>query len=455
MDNGPGLLQRTDKPFTEEAEHYYAQYCDADLRKSKSGFPMWLAAKLFLEGNGFIEEPEPSPETAGSATPSNATQSRAARAKIERHRRARMICMADVERRVQKWLWRDRIPADTFSMIVGIPGDGKSSLAYMIAARVSAGGRWPDCRDDEIEQGSVVILQRENGLATIVQKRLEDAGADLSRIHILECIEESDGNGGFRASGFSLARDLEILEEEVRRLKDVRLVIVDPIASFLNGAEENKSGDVRDMVDPIFAFTERYQLAFLAVGHLTKGYGTNILNRIIGSVSFGASARMIWYVSRHPQDRTKRVLSFVKGNLTDGDPKAMTYQYVGGVHQFDAKPSEWVADDVARLLADGAQIARDEWGSKRGPVPGASARAAELVITMLKEGPRPKLECQDQAEESGIKESSFHKGVNHLLRHGRILSKRRDGDKRLWLEINPEVQELPLGGPENAPQTGV
>ena len=43
-----------------------------------------------------------------------------------------------------RWLWPGRIPLGRVTLLVSDPGLGKSLLTLEIAARVSAGTRWPD-----------------------------------------------------------------------------------------------------------------------------------------------------------------------------------------------------------------------------------------------------------------------------------------------------------------------
>jgi hypothetical protein len=42
------------------------------------------------------------------------------------------------------WLWPGRIPAGNLTMFDGDPGVGKSTIAIDLAARISAGRKWPD-----------------------------------------------------------------------------------------------------------------------------------------------------------------------------------------------------------------------------------------------------------------------------------------------------------------------
>lgn len=69
-------------------------------------------------------------------------------------------------------------------MLAGNPGLGKSQIATSIAAIVSIGGIWP-VDNIRCEPGNVVILSAEDDAEDTIRPRLEAAGADLSRVIIL------------------------------------------------------------------------------------------------------------------------------------------------------------------------------------------------------------------------------------------------------------------------------
>src|SRR5262249_10827086 len=112
-----------------------------------------------------------------------------------------LVRASEVVARPVRWLWRGRIARGEVTMLAGNPGQGKSHLALAIAATVTTAGEFP-VDHARAERGSVVIFSAEDAADDTIQPRLEAAGADLERCHILH---ESEG-------GFSLANDLPRLE---------------------------------------------------------------------------------------------------------------------------------------------------------------------------------------------------------------------------------------------------
>src|SRR5262249_14350791 len=141
-------------------------------------------------------------------------------------------------------------------------------------------------------QGSVVILSAEDGAADTIKPRLLAAGADTDRVTIVKAVID---RGGRR--GLSLQSDLDALEQMiVHELRDVRLVIIDPISSYLGrGLDSHRNSDVRGVLEPLSEMAERLNVAVVSVTHFNKPYAGNTpraLHRFIGSVAFGAAPRI-------------------------------------------------------------------------------------------------------------------------------------------------------------------
>jgi putative DNA primase/helicase len=114
-------------------------------------------------------------------------------------------------------------------MLAGEPGLGKSQLAAFLAAIVTTSGDWPN-GEGSADLGSVIVLSAEDDAADTIIPRLTAAGADLSRVHIVSAVATDDHKG---RRLFNLQTDLSSLEEAIAHLGDVRLVIIDPVSSYL------------------------------------------------------------------------------------------------------------------------------------------------------------------------------------------------------------------------------
>lgn len=110
-----------------------------------------------------------------------------------------------------KWLWPARIPLGKITLIVGDPGLGKSLATIDIAARVSRGTSFPD--GQACEPGAVIILSAEDDPADTIRPRLDSAGADVTRVHILEGVRVTLTDNSTAERPFDLETGIASLED--------------------------------------------------------------------------------------------------------------------------------------------------------------------------------------------------------------------------------------------------
>lgn len=127
---------------------------------------------------------------------------------------------SEIEPEAVQWLWPGRFPLGKTVLIAGLGGVGKSLLWCKIVAVVTQGGAWPQGEGRAV-QGSVVAMAAEDDAADTLIPRLMAAGADLDRVHIVPEVRV-DG----APSTFNLERDLGRLEDLVKQIGDVKLVVI-------------------------------------------------------------------------------------------------------------------------------------------------------------------------------------------------------------------------------------
>jgi putative DNA primase/helicase len=421
----------------DSAEHAAHAALAASKARGAKGMVDRATGIEWLKGKGLASEwPAPTPakpapkyEPIGNPTLAYVNQKRG---EVKPRSRAVTTCIEDVVAEEVEWLWPGRIPLSTVSIIGGDPGAGKSTLTGALTTTVSIGGCWPDQQGEKTPAGAVLILTAEENLANAVRPRLDKMGADLSKVHILTTIEHEDGG----LSPFSLTRDIPLLEEAIERIGGVRLVIIDPIGSYVGGADSHNDAEVRDAVNPLFKLAEKHKLAVLLVAHLNKGSGTNVLYRFSGSIAFAALSRMAWFLSKHPHDKFRRLLSYVKGNPPDALTTGIAFGFAHGQMLWDAEPVDWQADEVARMLA--AESDKLRAGTAKGPAPEKTVKAEEFVAQALAHGPTSLLAVLEKAQLVGIKDSTMRAAVKKLLARDAVVRYRSDDGKRVILKF-PEA----------------
>ena len=197
----------------------------------------------------------------------------------------KIIQMSEIETEEVSWLWYPFIPYGKLTIVQGDPGDGKTTLVLNIAAKLSKGEKMDDGMESETPI-NIIYQTAEDGLADTVKPRLENAGADCSKISV---IDESDK---------SLSMTDERLEEAIKRT-NAKLLILDPIQAYLGGGTDmNRANEARDMTKRLGALAEKYKCAIVLIGHMNKASGNKAAYRGIGSIDFYAVARSVLLVGR-------------------------------------------------------------------------------------------------------------------------------------------------------------
>jgi hypothetical protein len=103
--------------------------------------------------------------------------------------------------------------------------------------------------------------------------------------------------------------------------RDVRLVVFDPVASFV-GREHSTyvNQDVRDVLDPLVALAAMYDVAIVLILHLNKSDAKSWAARIGESHAFQAVARTVLALAPDPDDEdgeegSDKILAATKANL--------------------------------------------------------------------------------------------------------------------------------------------
>src|SRR5439155_1153153 len=93
------------------------------------------------------------------------------------------IRMSEIQPLPLDWLWPGWVPLGKLTLLDGDPGQAKSLLLVDLAARVSSGQAMPDGSPGM--ETDVTFLAPEDGLGDTLLPRLQAAGANLSRVHVI------------------------------------------------------------------------------------------------------------------------------------------------------------------------------------------------------------------------------------------------------------------------------
>jgi hypothetical protein len=324
------------------------------------------------------------------------------------------VCAADEEMRDIDWVWPNRFALGKIALIAGLPDEGKGLLISYMMSTVSRGGTWP-CGEGVSPQGNIILMSAEDDVNDTIVPRLEAAGADRKRIHIIKMMREP--SGGPRL--FSLITDLEALRLKIEEVGNVKLVIIDPISSYLGIGQIDsfRSTDVRAVLSPLKDLAEELRVAVIGIMHFNKKIDiTNVLLRVSDSLAFGAAARHVYGVVDDEDNKRKL---FVKGknNIASRDLQpTLAYSFAAkpvGVDARNGKPITapyiiWSDAPVDVTALEAMQAAAE---SKS---PGARDHAKWFLKTLLAEEPVSAADVQEAAKENGISRRTLFRAKSEL-----------------------------------------
>ncbi len=320
--------------------------------------------------------------------------------------------IADIEAKPVSWLWHDRIARGKTTIVAGNPGLGKSQITASIAAVVTTGGRWP-VDHTQCGLGDVLFLTAEDDPADTLRPRLEAAGADLTRVHVVDgVIRGYTGDGARKDRMFSLEEDLQALEAKLVELGNVAVVVIDPITAYLGNIDSHKNADVRALLAPLSELAARHNVAIIGVSHLSKAAGTQALMRVNGSLAFVAAARAAYLVTSDPADKTRRLFLPMKNNLGP-DSTGLAFRIEGVTVASPAGPLgtsrvTWDSEPVTVTADEAMQTETTTEGNS------ALAEASDWLCETLAEGPKPASEIFKLADAEGISKRTLKRAKSEL-----------------------------------------
>lgn len=208
-----------------------------------------------------------------------------------------------------RWLWPGWLAKGKLHILAGAGGTGKTTLLIGLIATITTGGRWPDGSRCS-EPGNALIWSSEDDPADTLIPRLTAAGAEMSRVYIIQGRTNAQGD----ADPFDPANDIALLRETANEIGGVSLLMLDPIVSAVKG-DMHKANDVRRALQGVVDFAEQNLCAIVGISHFAKGgAGSSPADRVIGSQAFSALARTV-LVAAKQEDSDLRVLARAKSNI--------------------------------------------------------------------------------------------------------------------------------------------
>lgn len=306
----------------------------------------------------------------------------------------KLINMEQVEVEKIDWLLYPFIPFGKVTIVQGDPGEGKTTMVLQIIAKLTKGEAVLPSGSDEsaleektmvLEPVNVIYQTAEDGLGDTIKPRLLSAGADCSRVMV---IDDND-----QALTMMDAR----LEEAIIQTK-ARLVVLDPIQGFLGtDVDMHRANEIRPLMKRVAVLAEKYHCAIILIGHMNKNSNGKSSYRGLGSIDFQAAARSVLIVGRIKNEPEIRVVCHVKSSLApEGKSIAFRLDKDTGF--------EWIGEyDIS---ADDL-LSGDNRGQK-------IHEAKEFLKEILVSGSVAQTKVAEEAESRGIKKKTLWNAKKEL-----------------------------------------
>jgi hypothetical protein len=337
-------------------------------------------------------------------------------------RSVQSVLAGDVSMRLTKWLWYDHIPLGELTVFAGMPQKGKSTAAIDVVSRLTNGKDFPGSVK-QVDACEVAILASEDNPRTTTVPRLVAAGADLKKVHLIQGTIE-----GTQEREITLDSDLELLKTFLGEHPQIKLIVMDPVTSYIGEVDPNKPKEVRPFLNKLKRFAEEMEVSLLLIMHLSKNPDVSALHRVGGAATWIEVPRSVWFFDvKQQEDDSTAPPSYVMVNgklniVADERKKAMEYAFSGvdvlieGVFQ-NMGTIRWGEQSNITL--------EQQYGGSRksGPAPKKKEAAKKWLKEYLADGPKPNDKVFDDGKEAGHAEWTLRGAAKEL----NVSSERENG----------------------------
>lgn len=211
------------------------------------------------------------------------------------------------------FLWYPYIPMQEVTILAAPGGTGKGMLFTLLAARLSTGTGFNDVEFERCperqraiqdgERATTLILSKEDGAVRILPRFLVSTGDK----QYLKIVDDTlyDGNNKEFLLRLNVGTDegCAELERWIRKF-DPKLVILDPVTSFMPGKRLNNGDDTRTVLSNLTRIARVTNTAILAVTHTRKGSKDDVAmtDLIAGSHEIKDVARSVLMIGYDIED---------------------------------------------------------------------------------------------------------------------------------------------------------
>jgi len=228
-----------------------------------------------------------------------------------------MLDFTLVEKEVREisWLWDQWLPRGQLVLLAGAPGSGKTAIAISLVEIMLNGRNWPDGKGSSAGTPYVGWLNTENTEAVMLN-RFKHHGIPLEKIRI-------PLRNLFKPLEFRNPDDRDFFTQEIRELAAAggTLLVIDTLGGAFRG-EENSKKEIEPFMQWLQGVARDTGVVILLLHHIRKRSDLSLsnevsLDRVRGSTSITANARLVWIVEGDEENARVKVGKSNLGELPD------------------------------------------------------------------------------------------------------------------------------------------
>jgi hypothetical protein len=290
------------------------------------------------------------------------------------------------------WEWEPYVPKGMITMMTGDPGSLKSYLALAICAHITRG---ETMEGSDGYAGNCIYLTNENDPEVVIRPRFDALKGNPARLFLIGQLQREG-----KPIQLTLS-DIDILADMLRSVKNCRMLVVDPIQSYLgSGIDAWRSNQTRPLLDGLAKLTKENNISTIVIRHARKSGGSRAIHRGLDSIDFTGAARSELLVGSSA-DQKQRAMVHIKSNVGPiGKPVAFEILPGGPAGQF-------------QFLGESDLTAADLSAPESGK-DSALDIAKEFLSEMLSEGELPWSELEKERKIRSIASKTLQRAKRDL-----------------------------------------
>jgi Bifunctional DNA primase/polymerase, N-terminal/AAA domain len=247
---------------------------------------------------------------------------------------------------LEKPLWQ----RSAFQLLAGAKGAGKGTYLAGLAARLSRDGK------------STLFVSSEDSIQIDLKPRLVAAGLSPGRVFYVQ-------------NHLKLPEDVGWLLENARRVDELALIVIDPVANHIGNRNSNNDAEVRDAIAPLNKLADELDCLVIGVRHPGKDRSRGAVASILGSTAWVDTPRAVVMVAVDDEDEDIRHIQVVAGNRSRN----------GSAQSFRIEEADvGLGEPVTRAVELGESAKSvDTLLSARPTADSKSAEARELILDII------------------------------------------------------------------------